>query len=223
MIQDYSGFYYNVSGDYENIVYYIKPGEEQKLYMIRKYDEMIDTNAVLKSIESGFNGYNYEIYGITLLSKPFDNPEMDEEICVGCTFEDFSNRQEFDGIIIINESMPLYSRLYQYLLLMTADLPVIVETADPRNVLQPSKPVQQPVQQQPVEQVEQPVQEPVQQQPIEQPQEEVVEEIIEEPAPKNFNEQLKTPQQQAFEDSRTLAFQIVQANEENEVQDNNNQ
>ena len=159
MIQDYSGFYYNVSGDYENIVYYIKPGEDQKLYMIRKYDEMIDTKAILKSIETGFNGYNYEVYGITLMSRPFDNPDMDEEICVPCIFEDFSNRQEFDGIIIVNESMPLYSRLYEYLLLKTADLPIVVEVADPKNKLQPSKPKEQPVQQQPVEQYQQPVEE----------------------------------------------------------------
>ena len=208
MLQDYSGFYYNVSGEYENIVYYISPGEDQKLYMIRKYDSIMDTNAVLKSIETGFNGYNYEIYGVKLLSKPFVNPDIDDEQCVLVEFEDFSNKQVFDGCIIVPESMPMFMNLYKYLTIKAFDLPLMVHTGNPNNELPMDN--------------EQPQQEgtPVQQEtsPVEE-QEEVFEEI-EEPKPKTFNEQLMTPQQRAIEDSQTLAFQIVQNNEGIDKEDN---
>ena len=59
-MKDYSGFYYNVQGIYEDLIYYISPMPEQKLYMIKKYNPVVDTNKILKSIETGFNGYDYE-------------------------------------------------------------------------------------------------------------------------------------------------------------------
>ena len=211
MMEDYSGFYYNRDGIYQNLVFYISPMPEQELYMIRKTSLMLNTANVLKSIETGFNGYDYEIYKCKLTTKKMENPDNDDEIIALADFVDFSNKQEFSGMVLASKDMPMYEKFEDYLYEVTKDLPLLVEGRDPKNKLimpadqQPAQaqPVQQPVQTQPVQQVEQ------------------VEEVLEEPAPKNFNEQLMTPQQRAIEDSQTLAFQIVQSNEDLNKEDNN--
>ena len=118
---DYSGFYYNVEGPYENMIYYISPVPEQKLYMIRKFNEMVNTRDILKSIETGFNGYDYEVYGIELLSMPIEVEEADEEWAVASTFTDFSNKQQFNGYILIPESMPMFDNFFKYILTETKD------------------------------------------------------------------------------------------------------
>ena len=214
MLDDYSGFYFNKTGQYQNVVYYISPQPEQDLYLIKKYNQMLNTEKVLKSIETGFNGYDYEIYKCDLLTKATENPENDDETIAMAIFTDFSNKQAFDGMFIIDNDMPMYDRLEEYLFYKTRDLPHLVEGRDPKNKL-----LSEEVNEKPAQVQQQPVQQPVQQ-VQEQPKEEEIEEIIEEPAPKNFNEQLMTPQQRAIEDSQTLAFQIVQNNEEINKEDN---
>ena len=107
-MKDYSGFYYNVQGIYEDLIYYISPMPEQKLYMIKKYNPVVDTNKILKSIETGFNGYDYEVYGTKLLTFPFDNPNNEKELCVLCEYEDFSNMTcEFPIVIDDRKQVPL--------------------------------------------------------------------------------------------------------------------
>lgn len=194
-MKDYSGFYYNKFGTYQNIVYYISPVPEQKLYMIRKYTPIIDTKSVLKSIETGFNGYNYEVYAVEFLSFPFENPDDDGERCVIVNFTDFSNRQVFDGVIIAPKSMPNYDEFYEYLMKKTSHLPIVANDVPeykeevevnhqmPRQQVEPQKVVQPQVQQ-----------------------------------PQPVNEQLITPQMKAQQDARSIASQIVQNNE----RDNNN-
>jgi len=230
MIDDYSGFYYNKSGPYENIVYYISPMPEQQLYLIRKYNIMLNTNNVIKSIETGYNGYDYEIYKVDMKTRPVENPENDEETIVLVDFTDFSNQQVFEGVIIIEQEMPMYDRLYQYIYDLTRQMPILVESRDPKNkLLTPSDKVTQQSNKPKEEVTNQTVQTPVEaeKQPVNEApvQEEALEDFIEEPMPKTFDEQLKTPQQRAIEDSATLAFQIVKNNEEpnNSIEDNNNQ
>jgi hypothetical protein len=193
-MKDYSGFYYNKRGTYENLVYYVSTLPEQKLYMIRKYTPIIDTKSVLRSIETGFNGYNYEIYAIEFLSFPFTNPNDSDEHCVIVNFTDFSNRQVFDGVIIVPSSMPNYDEFFEYLMKQCKGLPLITEyvpEVKEEVEVNHQKPRQQPIQQQVV-------QPQVQQQPV--------------------SEQLITPQMKAQQDARSIASQIVQNNE----RDNNN-
>lgn len=203
-MKDYSGFYYNIAGVYENLIYYISPMPEQKLYMIKKYNPIVSTTAIIKSIETGFNGYDYEVYGVNFLSFPFENPNDENELCALVEFLDFSNRQVFDGTIIVPETMPNHDEFVEYLKITTCKLPIVIDDRK-KVVLFPeeheNKEISKPVQQQPV--VEQPqVEQP---KPVEQP--------------RNFNEQLETPQMKAQADARTIASQIVQNNE----QDINNQ
>ena len=194
-MKDYSGFYYNKFGTYQNIVYYISPVPEQKLYMIRKYTPIIDTKSVLKSIETGFNGYNYEVYAVDFLSFPFENPDDDDERCVIVNFTDFSNRQVFDGVIIAPKTMPNFDEFYEYLMKKTSHLPIVANDVPEYK-----------------EEVEVNHQMPRQQpepQKVAQPQ-------VQQPQP--VNEQLITPQMKAQQDARSIASQIVQNNE----RDNNN-
>ena len=229
MFEDYSGFYFNKQGLYENIVYYISPGQEQELYLIRKYGVMLNTNNVLKSIETGFNGYDYEIYKVILKTKAVDNPDNDDEVIAIVDFIDFSNRQQFEGVIIIDKDMPMYDRLDDYLFEHTRDLPLIVEGRDPRNklitdIVQQEQMAQEQKQAQEQKVVQEVKEEPKAEEPkVQTKDEDFFKEIDEKEEPKNFNEQLKTPQQRAIEDSQTLAFQIVKNNEELDNQETNNQ
>ena len=122
-MEDYSGFYFNVYGKYEDLVYYISPIPEQKLYMIRKYNEMVDTNKILKSIETGFNGYDYEVYSVQLCSFPLQIEATDDEWACAVMFTDFSNKQEFKGYILFTETMPLFDQFFKYILENTSELP----------------------------------------------------------------------------------------------------
>ena len=158
-MQDYSGFYFNVEGKYEDLVYYISPLPEQKLYMIRKMDRFVDTNKILKSIETGFNGYDYEVYGVELCSFPLQVEGSDDEWASACNFEDFSNRQIFQGYVLIPESMPLFDSFFNYILQQTKELPslryperksknrktapVVEKTKQPAQVNQPQMQAQQ--------------------------------------------------------------------------------
>ena len=122
-MQDYSCFYFNVEGKYEDLVYYVSPLPEQKLYMIRKMNRFVDTNKILKSIETGFNGYDYEVYGVELFSFPLNVEGTDDEWAAACKFEDFSNKQIFEGYILFPETMPLFDTFFAYIIGETKDLP----------------------------------------------------------------------------------------------------
>ncbi len=207
MMDDYSGFYFNKQGIYENIVFYISPIPNQELYMIRKYSVMLNTNNVLKSIETGFNGYDYEIYKVIFKTQTTENPENDDEMLAIVDFIDFSNRQQFEGIIIIDKNMPMYERLDNYIFETTKELPFLTEGRDPKNKVITETPPQ-PKSPAPKEEVKPVVKE-----------EPVFEEVHETPKPKSFAEQVQTPQQAAMQGAESLASQIVR---NNNVDNNNN-
>ena len=186
-MKNYSGFYYNVAGPFENVIYYVSPMPDQNLYMIKKYNPIVDTKAILKSIETGFNGYDYEVYKVNFLTFPFENPNDEEEICALVEFEDFSNRQVFDGSIIVPATMPNRDEFEEYLKFSTCNLPIVIDDRK-KVVLFPEEHHEEAP-----KQVKQP-------RPVE--------------PPKSFNEQLQTPQMKAQEDARTIASQIVQNNEQ---------
>ena len=109
-MQDYSGFYFNVEGKYEDLVYYISPLPEQKLYMIRKMDRFVDTNKILKSIETGFNGYDYEVYGVDGISDYYSNNKYyDYDIR---TYDKDSIREKYEYIQTNSEIKLLKIKIY---------------------------------------------------------------------------------------------------------------
>lgn len=190
-MKDYSGFYYNVAGIYQDLIYYISPMPEQKLYMIKKYNPIVSTNAILKTIETGFNGYDYEVYAVNLLTYTFENPNNEKELCCLCEYQDFSNRQIFDGIVIVPSTMPNHDEFVEYLKITTCRLPVVEDDRKP-NPLFPTEPEQKAAPKQAA------------------PKHEV---------PRNFNQQLETPQMKAQEGARTIASQIVQNNDQQNNQE----
>ena len=199
-MKDYSGFYYNVQGIYEDLIYYISPMPEQKLYMIKKYNPVVDTNKILKSIETGFNGYDYEVYGTKLLTFPFENPNNQKELCVLCEYEDFSNRQEFDGVVIVPSTMPNHDEFVEYLKFMTCEFPIVIDDRKQVPLVFEDSASTQKVE------VMSSTPKPMEvAKPIEQPN--------------TFSEQLETPQMKAQEGARTIASQIVQNNEQQNNQE----